>query len=202
MNESRWPRSNETEICLLTYDGAQHLKLHGWLKRHKVPIRAENIVNEEDCFGVFTVIINDDSFYELEEENTEKALFMDLQIIDSNKKDKPDIFFNPNKMDNRESIENIKNFIFSFEAKNPEEVDDFLSQTNETSLALFRRNDDFIEDYIQTKEMSCDDKMKDLDYMINYFLVDERYEDCALLQNIKERTIDHYENLSIKDLLS
>lgn len=202
MNESRWPGSNETEICLLTYDGAQHLKLHGWLKRHKVPIRAENIVNEEDCFGVFTVIINDDSFYELEEENTEKALFMDLQIIDSNKKDKPDIFFNPNKMDNRESIENIKNFIFSFEAKNPEEVDDFLSQTNETSLALFRRNDDFIEDYIQTKEMSCDDKMKDLDYMINYFLVDERYEDCALLQNIKERTIDHYENLSIKDLLS
>ena len=96
MNESRWPRSNETEICLLTYDGAQHLKLHGWLKRHKVPIRAENIVNEEDCFGVFTVIINDDSFYELEEENTEKALFMDLQIIDSKKKDKPDIFFNPN----------------------------------------------------------------------------------------------------------
>lgn len=202
MNESRWPGSNETEICLLTYDGAQHLKLHGWFKRHKVPIRAENIVNEEDCFGVFTVIINDDSFYELEEENTEKALFMDLQIIDSKKKDKPDIFFNPNKMDNRESIENIKNFIFSFEAKNPEEVDDFLSQTNETSLALFRRNDDFIEDYIQTKEMSCDDKMKDLDYMINYFLVDERYEDCALLQNIKERTIDHYENLSIKDLLS
>lgn len=202
MNESRWPRSNETEICLLTYDGAQHLKLHGWLKRHKVPIRAENIVNEEDCFGVFTVIINDDSFYELEEENTEKALFMDLQIIDSKKKDKPDIFFNPNKIDNRESIENIKNFIFSFEAKNPEEVNDFLSQTNETSLALFRRNDDFIEDYIQTKEMSCDDKMKDLDYMINYFLVDERYEDCALLQNIKERTIDHYENLSIKDLLS
>ena len=127
---------------------------------------------------------------------------MDLQIIDSKKKDKPDIFFNPNKIDNRESIENIKNFIFSFEAKNPEEVDDFLSQTNETSLALFRRNDDFIEDYIQTKEMSCDDKMKDLDYMINYFLVDERYEDCALLQNIKERTIDHYENLSIKDLLS
>ena len=50
--------------------------------------------------------------------------------------------------------------------------------------------------------MSCDDKMKDLDYMINYFLIDERYEDCALLQNIKERTIDHYENLSIKDLLS
>lgn len=202
MDESKWPRSNETEICLLTYDGAQHLKLHGWLKRHKVPIRAENIVNEEDCFGVFTVIINDDSFYELEEENTEKALFMDLQIIDSKKKDKPDIFFNPNKIDNKESIENIKNFIFSFEAKNPEEVDDFLSQTNETSLALFRRNDDFIEDYIQTKEMSCDDKMKDLDYMINYFLVDERYEDCALLQNIKERTIDHYENLSIKDLLS
>ena len=198
MNEYRGPHNNETEICLLTYDGAQHLKLHGWLKRHKVPIRAENIVNEEDCFGVFTVIINDDSFYELEEENTEKALFMGLQII--SKKDEYNT--NPIKGIDKESLENIKNFMFNFEAKNPEEVDDFLSQTNETSLALFRRNDDFIKDYIQTKEMSCDDKMKDLDYMINYFLVDERYEDCALLQNIKERTIDHYENLSIKDLLS
>ena len=82
MDENRYPHNSETEICLLTYDGAQHLKLHGWLKRNKVPIRSENIINEEDCFGAFTVIISDDSFYDLEEENTEKSLFIDLQIID------------------------------------------------------------------------------------------------------------------------
>ena len=195
MNEYRGPHNDETEICLLTYDGAQHLRLHGWLKRHKVPIRAENIVNEDDCFGVFTVIISDDSFYDLEEENTEKALFMDLQIINKKGRDRLGEI-------NKESLENIKSFMFKFEVKDPDEIDDFLEQTNETSLALFRRNDDFIEDYVRTLEMEGEDKIKDIDYMISYFLKDERYEDCALLQDIKKRVIDHYENIAIKDLLS
>ena len=202
MNEYRGPHNNETEICLLTYDGAQHLKLHGWLKRHKVPIRAENIINDNECFGVFTVIIDDDSFYDLEEENTEKALFMDLQIINRNDEDKGEYKINPTKKLDKETLENLKSFIFKFEVKDPEEIDDFLSQTNETSLALFRRNDDFIEDYVRTLEMEGEDKIKDIDFMIRYFLEDERYEDCALLQDIKKRVIDHYEDISIKDLLS
>ena len=202
MNEYRGPHNNETEICLLTYDGAQHLKLHGWLKRHKVPIRAENIINDNECFGVFTVIIDDDSFYDLEEENTEKALFMDLQIINRNDEDKGEYKINPTKKLDKETLENLKSFIFNFEVKDPDEIDDFLSQTNETSLALFRRNDDFIEDYVRTLEMEGEDKIKDIDFMIRYFLEDERYEDCALLQDIKKRVIDHYEDISIKDLLS
>ena len=202
MNEYRGPHNNETEICLLTYDGAQHLKLHGWLKRHKVPIRAENIINDNECFGVFTVIIDDDSFYDLEEENTEKALFMDLQIINRNDEDKGEYKINPTKKLDKETLENLKSFMFNFEVKDPDEIDDFLSQTNETSLALFRRNDDFIEDYVQTLEMEVEDKIKDIDFMISYFLEDERYEDCALLQDIKKRVIDHYEDISIKDLLS
>tara|TARA_B110000902_G_scaffold85062_1_gene100966 strand:+ start:2390 stop:2998 length:609 start_codon:yes stop_codon:yes gene_type:complete len=202
MNEYRGPHNNETEICLLTYDGAQHLKLHGWLKRHKVPIRAENIINDNECFGVFTVIIDDDSFYDLEEENTEKALFMDLQIINRNDEDKGEYKINPTKKLDKETLENLKSFMFNFEVKDPEEIDDFLSQTNETSLALFRRNDDFIEDYVRTLEMEGEDKIKDIDFMIRYFLEDERYEDCALLQDIKKRVIDHYEDISIKDLLS
>ena len=202
MNEYRGPHNNETEICLLTYDGAQHLKLHGWLKRHKVPIRAENIINDNECFGVFTVIIDDDSFYDLEEENTEKALFMDLQIINRNDEDKGEYKINPTKEIDKETLENLKSFIFKFEVKDPDEIDDFLSQTNETSLALFRRNDDFIEDYVRTLEMEGEDKIKDIDFMIRYFLEDERYEDCALLQDIKKRVIDHYEDISIKDLLS
>ena len=202
MNEYRGPHNNETEICLLTYDGAQHLKLHGWLKRHKVPIRAENIINDNECFGVFTVIIDDDSFYDLEEENTEKALFMDLQIINRNDEDKGEYKINPTKKLDKETLENLKSFMFNFEVKDPDEIDDFLSQTNETSLSLFRRNDDFIEDYVRTLEMEGEDKIKDIDFMIRYFLEDERYEDCALLQDIKKRVIDHYEDISIKNLLS
>ena len=50
--------------------------------------------------------------------------------------------------------------------------------------------------------MEVEDKIKDIDFMISYFLEDERYEDCALLQTIKERVISHYEDISIKDLLS
>tara|TARA_R110002167_G_scaffold38003_1_gene118695 strand:+ start:1898 stop:2491 length:594 start_codon:yes stop_codon:yes gene_type:complete len=197
MDKNMWHANSETEICLLTYDGAQHLKLHGWLKRHKVPIRSENIINEEDCFGAFTVIISDDSFYDLEEENTEKSLFIDLQIIDKKGFHPP-----PLKDQFQNDLKNVKNFMASFNDKDPDEIDDFLLQTNETSLSLFRRNDDFIEDYVRTKEMECDDKIKDLEFMIEYFLEDERYEDCALLQTIKERVIDYYENLAIKNLLS
>jgi hypothetical protein len=148
------------------------------------------------------VIIDDDSFYDLEEENTEKALFMDLQIINRNDEDKGEYKINPTKKLDKETLENLKSFMFNFEVKDPEEIDDFLSQTNETSLALFRRNDDFIEDYVRTLEMEGEDKIKDIDFMIRYFLEDERYEDCALLQDIKKRVIDHYEDISIKDLLS
>ena len=67
---------------------------------------------------------------------------------------------------------------------------------------MFRRNDDFIEDYVRTPEMSEEDKMQDIGYMIGYFQKDEKYEDCALLVTIKDRVIDYYENLAIKDLLS
>ena len=141
---------------------------------------------------MFTVIIDDDSFYDLEEENTEKALFMDLQIINRNDEDKGEYKINPTKKLDKETLENLKSFMFNFEVKDPEEIDDFLSQTNETSLALFRRNDDFIEDYVRTLEMEGEDKIKDIDFMIRYFLEDERYEDCALLVKIKKKVIKYY----------
>ena len=42
----RWNRHRELEVFLTTFDGAQHLRLHGWLKRHDVLIKSENIVDK------------------------------------------------------------------------------------------------------------------------------------------------------------
>ena len=62
----------------------------------------------------------------------------------------------------------------------------------ETSLTLFKRNNDFIDDYVKTNEMSKEDKIKDLDLMIEHFQEEERYEDCALLVKIKNKIIKYY----------
>ena len=40
-----WNKHRELEVFLTTYDGEQHLRLHGWLKRNDVIIKSENIMN-------------------------------------------------------------------------------------------------------------------------------------------------------------
>ena len=40
--------------------------------------------------------------------------------------------------------------------------------------------------------MSKKDKLKDLELMIESFVEEERYEDCALLVKIKKKVIKHY----------
>ena len=40
--------------------------------------------------------------------------------------------------------------------------------------------------------MSKEDKIKDLDLMIEHFQEEERYEDCALLVKIKNKIIKYY----------
>ena len=44
----RWKRHRELEVFLTTFDGEQHLRLHGWLKRNDVLIKSENIVKEKE----------------------------------------------------------------------------------------------------------------------------------------------------------
>ena len=36
----KWNRHRELEVFLTTYDGAQHLRLHGWLKRNDVLVKS------------------------------------------------------------------------------------------------------------------------------------------------------------------
>ena len=185
-------RHREIEVFLTTYDGAQHLRLHGWLKRNDILIKSENIIDADDYFGVFTIFINETMLDKLKEENTEKGLYIDLEVM-STESERWNLFqtFQEDK-DKDKITDMMKNFMFSFQIRDKKDIDKFLIEANETSLALFKRNKEFIIDYVETKEMSKKDKLKDLEMMIDAFVEEERYEDCALLVEIKKKVIKHY----------
>ena len=180
----RWNRHRELEVFLTTFDGAQHLRLHGWLKRNDVLVKSENIVDQDDYFGVFTIYVNEIMLDKLKEENTDKDLFIDLEVM-STESERWNIF--KGMKDKDKLFESIQNFMFSFQIRDKKDIETFLTEANETSLALFKKNKDFIDDYVETPEMSRKDKLKDLDLMIEAFVEEERYEDCALLVKIKEK---------------
>ena len=186
----KWHRHRELEVYLTTFDGAQHLRLHGWLKRNDTLIKAENISNGEDHFGTFMVYITENQLNKLKENNTESALFMDLEVM-STESERWNLY---QGLDNKEGIfDKIQDFMFNFQIRSKEDIETFLKQANETSLALFKRNDEFVDDYVKTKEMSKKDQLKDIDHMIESFVEEERYEDCAFLVKIKDKVIKYYE---------
>ena len=190
----KWNRHRELEVFLTTFDGEQHLRLHGWLKRNDTLIKAENIVDIDDHFGTFMIYITDTTLEKLKEENTEKGLFLDLEVM-STESERWDLYKGLNKgmKENfEENLKNIKNFMFSFQIKDKKDIEKFLTEANETSLALFKKSKDFINDYVETIEMSKKDKLKDLELMIESFIEEERYEDCALLVKVKNKVIKHY----------
>ena len=75
MEPGKWNRQAEMEVCFKTYDGTQHLRLHGWLKRNDTLIKAENINNGEDHFGTFMVYITENQLNKLKENNLDSNLF-------------------------------------------------------------------------------------------------------------------------------
>ena len=195
MNVNRWNRHRELEVCLTTFDGEQHLRLHGWLKRNDVIIRSENIIKEDDYFGVFTVYVTENQLNKLKDQNRERSLFMDLEVM-STESERWNLFQDINQKKKENIMDKIQDFIFSFQIRDKEDIEKFLVQANETSLALFKKSDDFVNDYVETKEMSSKDKLKDLDLMIEAFVEEERYEDCAFLVKIKEKVIKYEKSLT------
>ena len=193
----KWNRHREIEAVLTTFDGTQHLRLHGWLKRNDILIKSENIADLDDYFGVFTIYINETMLDKLKEENTEKGLFLDLEVM-STESERWNVYKGL-KDSFKNDLEKIQDFMFSFQIKDKKDIEKFLTQANETSLALFKKNKDFINDYVETFEMSKKDKLKDLDLMIEAFVEEERYEDCALLVKIKEKVIKYYEKSTTRN---
>ena len=192
---TRYKRHRELEVYLTTFDGAQHLRLHGWLKRNDTLIKAENINNGEDHFGTFMVYITENQLNKLKENNLDSNLFMDLEVM-STESERWNLFQDINQKKKENIMDKIQDFIFSFQIRDKEDIEKFLVQANETSLALFKKSDDFVNDYVETKEMSSKDKLKDLDLMIEAFVEEERYEDCAFLVKIKEKVIKYEKSLT------
>ena len=188
-------RHREFEVHLLTYDGAQHLRLHGWLKRNDVLIKSETIHNKEDSFGRFMVFINNIMLEKLKKENLDRGLFVDIDVMNG-ENERWGLIKNIERKNEEVERENlldkIQDFMFSFQIRDKEDIERFLKKANETSLKLFRQNKSFIKDYVETKELTYDDKIKDLNLMIEAFIEEERYEDCALLVEVKKQINKHY----------
>ena len=222
----------ELEVYLTTYDGAQHLRLHGWLKRNSILIKSETIAKAKDHFGMFMIYVNDEMLDKLREANLEQGMYCDMDVmgnessrLDLFNKSNPDIkfdwgsleddldedgnfpldedgMFDPSRLDNLDKFSNgIKSFMFSLDLQSPERMDEFIKSANEMSLKLFKREDEFVEEYIKTPAMSSKEKIKDIEIMIEYFIENgERYEDCAILHKIKERIINYEVNNLYKQL--
>ena len=191
--DGQWNRQAEMEVCLKTYDGTQHLRLHGWLKRNDTLIKMESFTTElerkhlvDSHFGSFIVYITEKSLKKLKDENLEKGLFMDLEIL-SNEEARWEGY---KGMDNVMKLdEGIKDFLFDIagQISTPEDISKFVGRANETTLKLFKKDQSYITEYIETNEMTYDHKIKDLDILIQYFEERERYEDCALLLEVKRK---------------
>ena len=212
----------ELEVYLTTYDGAQHLRLHGWLKRNSVLIKSETINKTETTFGMFMVYVGNDILDKLKKANLEQGMYCDMDVMGSEstrldlfKRSNPEIKFDWGNLDDGldedgnfpmgkdgfdldklEDIEeysnSIRNFMFSLDLQSPEDIDNFIEQANETSLKLFKRDDEFTDEYIETDALSMDEKIKDIEIMIEYFIKNgERYEDCAILHKVKDKIINH-----------
>jgi len=201
---AKYERHREFEVHLLSYDGAQHLRLHGWLKRNDVLIKSETIHKSDDSFGRFMIYINDIMLEKLKLENMERGLFCDIDVMNG-ESERWGLIRNiekESKESERENlIDKIQDFMFSFQIRDKEDIENFLKQANETSLTLFKQDKSFIKDYIETNELTYKDKIKDIDLMIEAFVEEERYEDCALLVGIKEDIKEFYENPSTRKQL-
>ena len=190
---AKYERHKEFEVHLLTYDGTQHLRLHGWLKRNDVIIKSETIHNNDESFGRFMVFINNIMLEKLKEENLERGLFVDIDVMNT-ENERWNMIKDLNRKENeRENLlDKIQDFMFSFQIRDKDDIEKFLSQANEKSLKLFKQNESFVEDYVTTKELTYEDKLKDIDLMIEAFIEQERYEDCALLVKVKNKVKEFY----------
>ena len=190
--DGQWDNSKELELYITTYDGTQHLRLHGWLKRNDVLIKMEQFTSEKERkgeashFGSFIIYITEKTLENLKEENLEKGLFMDIEILSSGET-RYETWKGLDRVTKLD--EGIKDFLFDIAGSisGPEDISRFVGRANETTLKLFKQEQIYITEYVETNEMSYKHKIKDLDLLIEYFEKQERYEDCALILKIKEK---------------
>jgi hypothetical protein len=181
--------AHELEVHIITIDGAQHLRLNGYLKRNSVLIKSETIADDkkEGIFGRFMIYPTYKQLEALKKENRKNDLYSELETMttedgrwDLYKKDTKN--FNIEKLD-----EGIKNFLFNISLQTSKDISSWVEKANKVSMDLFKSSKSYQDEYVETNDMGYKDKIKDVDMMIDYFEEREQYENCALLLKIKQR---------------
>ena len=185
--------AHELEVHIITVDGAQHLRLNGYLKRNSVLIKSETIASneKEGIFGRFMIYPTYKQLESLKKSNRKNDLYSELETMTSEdgrwdlyKKDMK--YFNPN--DNIQKLdEGIKEFLFNISLQTPKDLTKWIEKANNISLELFKKSKSYIDEYVETNDLNNNDKIRDIDLMIEYFEEREQYEDCAFLMKIKKR---------------
>ena len=181
--------AHELEVHIITIDGAQHLRLNGYLKRNSIIIKSETIANDskEGVFGRFMIYPTYKQLEALKKQNRKNDLYSELETM-TNEDGRWDLYKKDTAMFNIQKLdEGIKNFLFDISLQTPKDINNWVEKANKVSMDLFRESKSYQDEYVETNEMAYKEKIKDIDMMINYFEEREKYEDCAILMKIKQR---------------
>ena len=181
--------AHELEVHIITIDGAQHLRLSGYLKRNSILIKSETIASDEKegVFGRFMIYPTYKQLEALKKENRKNDLYTELETM-TNEDGRWDLYKKDTAMFNIQKLdEGIKNFLFDISLQTPKDLTNWVEKANKVSMDLFRSSKSYQDEYVETNDMGYKEKIKDIDIMIEYFEDREKYEDCALLMKIKQR---------------
>ena len=181
--------AHELEVHIITIDGAQHLRLNGYLKRNSILIKSETIADDkkEGIFGRFMIYPTYKQLEALKKENRKNDLYDELETM-TNEDGRWDLYKKDTAMFNIQKLdEGIKNFLFDISLQTPKDITNWVEKANKVSMDLFRESKSYQDEYVETNDMGYKEKIKDIDMMIDYFEEREKYEDCAILMKIKQR---------------
>ena len=163
--------AHELEVHVITTDGAQHLRLSGYLKRNSVLTKSETIADDkkEGIFGRFMIYPTHKQLEALKKENRKNDLYSELETM-TNEDGRWDLYKKDAKMFNIEKLdEGIKNFLFNISLQTPSDISTWIEKANKVSIDLFKKSKSYQDEYVETNEMTYKDKIKDIDMMIDYF---------------------------------
>ena len=181
--------AHELEVHIITIDGAQHLRLSGYLKRNSILIKSETIASDEKegVFGRFMIYPTYKQLEALKKENRKNDLYDELETM-TNESGRWDLYKKDTSMFNIQKLdEGIKNFLFDISLQTPKDLTNWVEKANKVSMDLFRSSKSYQDEYVETNDMGYKEKIKDINMMISYFEEREKYEDCAILMKIKQR---------------
>ena len=181
--------AHELEVHIITIDGAQHLRLNGYLKRNSIIIKSETIADDkkEGIFGRFMIYPTSRQLERVKKENRKNDLYSELETM-TNEAGRWDLYKKDTKMFSIEKLdEGIKNFLFNVSLQSSTDITNWVEKANKVSMDLFKESKSYQDEYVETNEMAYEDKIRDVDMMIEYFEEREHYEDCAILLKIKQR---------------